>query len=127
MNTLQQRAQPAPSPTTLITAGTIPQALQAFDPRRGAESDAAGLTEIWRTLWQRQLLILCVAVSCGLAAYLISLAQPTLYRAHTSLEIQSLNENFLQIKDIDAATADGYSAEALMDTEVKLLQEDALI
>jgi polysaccharide biosynthesis transport protein len=126
MSTLQ-RAQSSSSLPAPFASGPLRPAVQALEPARAAAADAGALTDIWPMLRRRRLLIVAAAVACGAAAYLVSLAERPQYQAHTSLEIQSLNENFLQIKDIDPATADGYSAEALMETEVKLLQEEALI
>jgi receptor protein-tyrosine kinase len=68
-------------------------------------------------------------VSAGiLAALLVSVVQPLLYQSQASLEIQGVNENFLNLRDIyptAASTAD--SNGAYVQTQVEVLQEDALI
>ena len=63
-----------------------------------------------------------------LAALLISIVQPLLYQSQASLEIQGVNENFLNLRDIyptAASTADPNGS--YVQTQAEVLQEDALI
>src|SRR2546423_1281213 len=115
----------ANEPPRAIISRPAPLRMQEADPSCRGSAGAQGLMDIWRVLWRRKLLIWGMAVSCALAGCLLSLTQTPMYQARTSLEIQAVNENFLQMKDVDPNTADGYSAEALMETQVKLLQEEA--
>ena len=63
-----------------------------------------------------------------LAAALLSLTQPRLYRSEASLEIQGVNEDFLNARNIYptvASTSD--SAGTYIQTQAEALQQDALI
>jgi polysaccharide biosynthesis transport protein len=81
-----------------------------------------------RTLYSRKVTLLCAIGACCLAATLLSLAQPRLYRSEASLEIQGVNEDFLNARDIYptvASTSD--SAGTYIQTQAEALQQDALI
>ena len=81
-----------------------------------------------RTLYSRKATLLCAIGACCLAATLLSLAQPRLYRSEASLEIQGVNEDFLNARDIYptvASTSD--SAGTYIQTQAEALQQDALI
>ena len=59
---------------------------------------------------------------------LLTLPQTPVYQARTSLEIQDLNENFLNIKQV-TPVSEGNSYTALTDiqTQIKLLQSESLV
>jgi polysaccharide biosynthesis transport protein len=81
-----------------------------------------------RILYSRKVTILCAIGACSLAATLLSLAQPRLYRSEASLEIQGVNEDFLNARDVNptvASTAD--LAGTYIQTQAEALQQDALI
>jgi polysaccharide biosynthesis transport protein len=81
-----------------------------------------------RSLYNSKLTLLCAIGACCLAATLLSLAQPRLYRSEASLEIQGVNEDFLNARDIYptvASTSD--SAGTYIQTQAEALQEEALI
>jgi succinoglycan biosynthesis transport protein ExoP len=81
-----------------------------------------------RTLYGRRFTILCAIGACSLAATLLSLAQPRLYRSEASLEIQGVNEDFLNARDIYptvASTSD--AAGTYIQTQAEALQQEALI
>lgn len=63
-----------------------------------------------------------------LLGFLATLPQPPLYRARTSLDIQALNENFMNLRAVD--TTDklaSTSADSFLQTEVKLLESASLM
>ena len=81
-----------------------------------------------RALYHRKVTLLCAIGACSLAAALISLAQPRLYRSEASLEIQGVNEDFLNARNIYptvASTSD--SAGTYIQTQAEALQQEALI
>src|SRR5690348_10950132 len=66
------------------------------------------LTEYWRILNRRKgILCLCVLIGTSLG-FLITRAQSPVYRARTLVEIESLNEDFLHLRDV-SPTAEGNS------------------
>jgi len=96
-------------------------------------ADAAGCRE-WsglecvRTLYRRKATLAWITGASVLAAVLISVAQPRVYQSRASLEIQGVNENFLNLRDIYPTADPGADANgAYMQTQVEMLQEDALI
>jgi len=121
-----------------------------FDPGSGAqaheypwpESDPKGQTpslefpgrrewsaiDCLRILYSRKVTLVCAIGACSLAATLLSLAQPRLYRSEASLEIQGVNEDFLNARNIYptvASTSD--SAGTYIQTQAEALQQEALI
>ena len=60
---------------------------------------------------------------------LVALPQTKVYRSQTTLEIQPFNENLLNTRDVDpsASSADYYSAETNLPTQIKILQSDTLL
>ncbi len=81
-----------------------------------------------RILYSRKVTVLCAIGACSLAAALLSLAQPRLYRSEASLEIQGVNEDFLNARDIYptvASTSD--SGGTYIQTQAEALQQDDLI
>ena len=81
-----------------------------------------------RTLYSRKGTLLCAIGACSLAATLLSLAQPRLYRSEAALEIQGVNEDFLNARNIYptvASTSD--LGGTYIQTQAEALQQDALI
>jgi uncharacterized protein involved in exopolysaccharide biosynthesis len=92
------------------------------------ETESSGLFEIARALYRRKGTIGLIISFCLLLATLISVAQPRMYRAVASLEIQGVNENFLNLRDIDpTATPTAYSNDAYVQTQAEILQQNSLI
>jgi polysaccharide biosynthesis transport protein len=84
--------------------------------------------ECVRALYRRKGTVLLITLLGVLLAALVSLAQPRLYRSVASLEVQGINENFLNLRDIDpAATPGSSSTDVYVKTQAEILQQDALI
>jgi capsular exopolysaccharide synthesis family protein len=90
-------------------------------------SDETGLLEYWRILRRHKWALILFAFLGMLAGVGITLPQTPVYQARTSLEIQSLNEDFLNIKQVNPVS-DANGAVALTDiqTQIKILQSDSL-
>src|SRR5579884_93608 len=86
----------------------------------------AGFTDFWHLVRARWLTVTGAALLCGTAACLLTLPQPPIYQAQTSLEIQGLNENFLHMSDV-TPNADLYSTEGYVQTQVDVLESRSLI
>jgi polysaccharide biosynthesis transport protein len=81
-----------------------------------------------RILYRRKGTLLLIALAGVLVAGLVSLIQPRMYRSVASLEIQGVNENFLNLHDVDPAAAPGASSvEPYVKTQAEFLQQDAVI
>jgi len=89
---------------------------------------AAGLTGWGQLIARRKWQLLGIAAACAIAGLLAAVAQAPIYQAHTSLEIQGPNENFLNLKDLDPAASSGASfAETYVETQARILQDEGLI
>lgn len=67
-----------------------------------------------------------MAVGLILGLALTTLQKPK-FEAKTSLEIQGLNDDFLNMKNVDPLTAGEYSSESYLQTQIKILQSRSLI
>jgi capsular exopolysaccharide synthesis family protein len=120
----QQVGTSSDSPGALEPTAQEPtRILYADDDRRGSL-----VREYFRTLKRYRGLILAVAI-CGLVvSVLMNLGTLPIYRARTSLDIQSLNSDFMDMRAI-AATGDSTdsSSDVYVQTQIKLLQSESLL
>jgi polysaccharide biosynthesis transport protein len=92
------------------------------------EPGSSSLVEYFRIFRRRKGTLILFAILGVLASVLLTLPQTPVYQAHTSLEIQDLNENFLNMKQL-TPVSEGNSYTALTDiqTQIKLLQSESLV
>ena len=69
------------------------------------------------------------AALCGaLIGIAVTLPKQPVYQAYTSLEVQGLNENFMNTHAVDLTTTAGAdSAESYLQTQIKLIQSQSMI
>ena len=84
------------------------------------------LLRYWKVVKRRKLLIICIALAGGLAGFLLAVRQTPRYQSRLLLEVQSLNEDFLNMRSVDP-TQVNYSADSYLQTQVKILQSDSLL
>ena len=85
-------------------------------------------SECVRTLYRRKASLAWIMSVGILAAALVSVAEPRLYQSQASLEIREANENFLNLRNVYPTTdASADSNGAYVQTQVEILQQDALI
>ena len=100
----------------------------SYRARKGG-AESPGLPAIYlRTLLRNRWPVLGFAILGCLLGFLATLPQPPLYRARTSLDIQALNENFMNLRAVE--TTDklaSTSADSFLQTEVKLLESASLM
>jgi len=98
------------------------------DQELGADPYGQGLLEYWHLILRRKWTILMIAFVGALAGLLISLPQTPVYRAHTTIEIQPLNDNLMNTRSIDPtpSTMDTYVQTDIL-TQIKILQSDSLM
>ena len=97
--------------------------------RRGRSQPHANLLmDYLRTISRWRTMIICCAVAGGLLSLLFNLDVLPLYQARTSLDIQSINGDFLNMRNV-APTGDsgGFSNESYVQTQIKLLQSTTLL
>ena len=91
-------------------------------------SDSEGLLEYWRVLRRHKATILVGAFLGTLLGFLVSLPQTPIYRARTAIEIETLNENYLNLREVNPTTAGGsVASEFDISTQVKVLESQSLI
>ena len=99
-------------------------------PRAAAEnsSEWAHFADLGRALGRRKTLLVTTVLSGLLIALAVSVLSTPIYRASTSLEVQGINEDFLNLKNVDpAARLETSSAESYVQTQVDILQDDILL
>jgi succinoglycan biosynthesis transport protein ExoP len=103
-------------------------ATRAF-PVESGSADQTNLAIVYaRTLLRHKWMVLGFALAGALAGFAMTLTQPSTYRARTSLDIQSINEDFMNIRAVDPTVRIGAnSVETVLQTEIKLLQSDTLL
>ena len=92
------------------------------------EPSGGMLSEYFQIIRRNVLHIICWAILGGTLALLVGLGAIPLYTTRTSLEIRSVNHDFLDMRSV-APTDNGTSADDDMNlqTQIKLLQSDSLL
>jgi polysaccharide biosynthesis transport protein len=85
------------------------------------------VTECIRILSRRKALILWIACMGGVVAALLANARSRVYESKASIEIQSFNDNFLNLRNIYPTAASSIEGGLYLQTEAELLRQDSLI
>ena len=84
--------------------------------------------EMFGALLRRKWLLLGLVTGCTAIGLAIAYSQPAVYQAKSLIEIQGVNENFLNRREIDPTSSmGGVMLEPYIQTQVKLLQTDRLL
>jgi succinoglycan biosynthesis transport protein ExoP len=68
-------------------------------------ADSRSVVQYWRILYRQKGLLLLSVLLMGLVAYLLTRMQAPVYRARTSIEIESLNQDFLNMRSVSPMTS----------------------
>jgi polysaccharide biosynthesis transport protein len=123
---------PAPHTTPPIKLDQVSSEPAGYQPVYPSEyfngPEGTGLIEYWRIIRRRKGVVLMIALAGLLVGVLITLPQDPVYQARTSLEIQDLNQEFMNLKQVSPLT-DSSAVNALSDlqTQIKILQSDTLV
>jgi len=90
------------------------------------ENPSFSLLDYWEGIRRYKLVLLAFVVAGAMGALMLSFLQTPLYRAHTSLEVEDLNENFQNLKEADPTTQTA-PPESYFQTQVKILQSREMI
>src|SRR6266404_1844348 len=85
------------------------------------------LLEYWRIFHLHKFLILRCILLGLLVALTFGMCQRPVYRAHTSITIQDMNENFLNLKEDPTAISQAEQTESYFQTQVQILQSESLL
>ena len=116
-----ERPRPAQRSSDRRTGQTIRRPGQARQ-----SSHASLFTEYLRTTSRHRWMIAGLALLGVLLSFFLNFSSLSYYRARTSLQIQSLNGEFMNMRSV-SATGDGGDSEVNVQTQVKLLQSDTLL
>ena len=87
------------------------------------------LHEYWQIIRRRKGTLILIVFLGLFLSLLLTIPQTPVYQARGSIEIQNLNENFLNTRNV-SPTADGGASEAPgtdLQTQAKILQSDSLL
>ena len=87
------------------------------------------LLEYWHMLRRRKGTLVLFACLGLLAGVLLTLPQTPVYQARTTLEIQNLNENFLNMRDVNPNANEGAAQPSGFDlqTQISILQSESVL
>jgi polysaccharide biosynthesis transport protein len=105
-----------------------PGGLPVIDiPGAGLKRDYAGILEYWQIVRRHKGTVVLVTILGGLAGILLTLPSPRVYQARTTIEIQSVNTDFLNMRAVNPVTdpTSGYDTD--VQTQVRILQSSTLI
>jgi polysaccharide biosynthesis transport protein len=96
---------------------------------RALDQDAGSILEYWRILNKRKGTLLLIAAASLLAGFLSTKLQAPMYRAKTLVEIESITEDFLNVRDANSAAqeASSQSPETNVRTQIAVLQSRPVI
>ena len=98
-------------------------------PEPQDEASREGVVAYWRMVMRHKWIVVLVAFLGTVAGILFTLPQTPIYQSSTSLEVQGLNENFLNLENLNPTSSpSGYldpSYEIL--TQVKVFQSRSLL
>lgn len=95
----------------------------------GGRPGGTMLVDYYRVLLRWRWAILATAVCGAVLAFLLTLGSMPVYQARTSLDIQSINGDFLNRRDV-SVTGDsnaGAPSDTYIQTQIKLLQSETLL
>src|ERR1700747_3661701 len=82
----------------------------------------------WDVLFRKKWVLLSLALVGGCVGLLVAGIQPRLYQAHATLEVQDLNDNFLNTKQVLPINEVGLSGSFNdMQTQLKIVQSDTVL
>ena len=92
------------------------------------EASHEGMLEEYSRIYRRhrKLIMLCAGIGL-LLNLLLQLPSLPLYSTRTSLEIRSLNNDFLDMRSVQATGSNGADNDTNLQTQIKLLQSDTLV
>jgi len=110
-------------PTIDVTPSTVSVDFGGVGPKR----EYSGLLEYWQMVRRHKGAVILATFAGGLLGFLVTLSSPRIYQSTTSLEIQGLNQEFLNMKNVNPVDdSNGYLDTDIL-TQVKLLQSRSLL
>lgn len=94
----------------------------------GGKRDFSGLLEYWHMVRRHQNAVIALAIAGAIFGFARTLSQPRIYQARATIEIQSVNDNFLDLKSVNPTGGDsgGFSSDTDIQTQVRILMSTSL-
>jgi len=103
----------------------VPYIINAGEAPEEAEITPA---DYLQTLWRRKWTVGGLALVGLLLGGAIAYTQPRVYQGQAFIEVQDVNENFLNLKDVDpTATSSNFENDAYVQTQAQILEQEDLI
>src|SRR6202051_3723321 len=114
------------------SASLLPRRRQYMDmpfPEEFEEPGPGLLPEYWQILRRRKGTLILIIFLGLLTSLLLTLPQTPIYQARGSIEIQNLNENFLNTRNVSPTANDGasYVPGSDLQTQARILQSESLL
>jgi capsular exopolysaccharide synthesis family protein len=123
---LSRNSYPSPNqPLSTIDVTAADMTIAAPGP--GLKRDYSGLLEYWQMARRHKGAVLLAIVVGGVLGFMMTLADPRIYQARTTLEYQGINEEFLDMKKVNPVADSSAYLDSDIATQVKILQSRALI
>ncbi len=126
----EQNARALEKRVPLIDVPSAPGYTQGYGPYAGEPQDDdphGGLLEYWHILRRRKGTVVLIAFVGSLTGVLVTLPQVPIYQAKATIEVQELNPNFLNSREVTAVSDGGvYNTLADIQTQIKIIQSEAL-
>jgi polysaccharide biosynthesis transport protein len=106
----------------------LPAVQSQLQPAFVIDNDSLNITTFAQLLLRRKKLVLCATLAGLIAGIAVSVAQGRIYRAETVLEVQEMNENFLDLKDLQPTqTAGSHLDDSYLHTQSEMLTQNTLV
>jgi len=90
--------------------------------------EGGGLLEYWQILRRRKGTVILGATLGVLAGILVTMPQTPIYQARATLEMQSFNQNFMNMQSVQQTVENsGWDGMVDVQTQIKVLESDTLI
>src|ERR1700736_3082197 len=89
--------------------------------------DYGGILEYWQMVRRNQGMVVLAIILGLVVGYLRTLPAERIYQAHTTLEIQGMNDDFLNMRNVSPTASTSFSPELDIQTQVKILQSRGLL
>ncbi len=111
----------------LMHRDVLPRMPHPLTPIHGPESVGFPPSSFVSTVLRCKGTIALFAIGCALATCGVSSTRTRIYRAHTSLEFEGVNDNVLNTRNVDPSATGDNSSQAYINTQARILQSSPLL
>jgi polysaccharide biosynthesis transport protein len=125
------RRNPPIHPAVPVTSPYVPQGQNQTTveiPGIGLKRDYAGILEYWQMVRRHKGAIIVAVFLGGAIGFLLTLSAPRVYQSRMTMEIQALNDEFLNMRNVNpTAETSGAGSDVDIQTHVKILQSNLVL